>query len=243
MQGKQEVIWPRLVASKILRGRLGSNNFIADSLDSTETLLERPNENQASDLSSKRHSTDQDTHKFQEIVPLNAGNILGSKNNEVSMKWNSLIREALNKTIPISKKIQDAKVGELQKVYPLKDRSSIKNSYFRCIISKQMVGIFMSVWVRSDLCHYIRHPSVSCVGCGIMGCLGNKGSVSVRFYLHETSFCFVCCHLASGGKEGNERRRNADAAEILTRTSFPRGPSRDLPHKILDHEYDLNEEL
>lgn len=62
--------------------------------------------------------------------------------------------------------------------------------------------------------------------------------MSVRFWLHETSFCFVCCHLASGGRDGDEAHRNADATEILSRTAFPRGQALNLPlpHKILDHE-------
>lgn len=60
--------------------------------------------------------------------------------------------------------------------------------------------------------------------------------MAVRFFLHETSFCFVCSHLASGGKERDEVHRNSDVAEILSRTIFPRGPSFDLPRKILDHE-------
>ena len=64
-----------------------------------------------------------------------------------------------------------------------------------------------------------------------------QGSVSVRFRLHEKSFCFVCSHLASGGRGGDEKYRNSNAAEILSRTIFPRGPSLDLPRKILDHEY------
>jgi len=60
--------------------------------------------------------------------------------------------------------------------------------------------------------------------------------VSVRFVLHETSFCFVCGHLASGGREGDERHRNSNVSEIFSRTSFPKGPLLDLPTKILDHE-------
>jgi hypothetical protein len=66
---------------------------------------------------------------------------------------------------------------------------------------------------------------------------GLQGAVSVRFRLHETSFCFVCCHLASGGREGDEKCRNSNVAEILSRTRFPRSHSLDLPRKILDHEY------
>jgi len=63
-----------------------------------------------------------------------------------------------------------------------------------------------------------------------------QGSISIRFYLHETSFCFICSHLASGGKEEDKKQRNANATDILYQTSFPTGPLHDLPQKILDHE-------
>ncbi|KAF8407559.1 hypothetical protein HHK36_006693 [Tetracentron sinense] len=278
MQGKQgEVMWPTLVANKIFRKRLGSENFARDFPNTPDSLLEGPNLHQES-LSPKTLFNDQkDTHKykvfvstwnvgaitpaenlnmedwldtqsnscdiyvlgFQEIVPLSARNVLGSENSRISIRWNSLIRAALNKAIPTLDKHKEAKVGELQKIYPVKDQNSIESCIrreYRCITSKQMVGILISVWVRSDLCQYIQHLSVSCVGCGFLGCLGNKGSVSVRFRLHERSFCFVCCHLASGGREGDERHRNSDAAEIFSRTSFPCDPSLGLPRKILDHD-------
>ncbi|CAL5430428.1 unnamed protein product [Camellia sinensis] len=268
-----EVMWPRLVASKILRKRLGSHNFVADFPINTETLLELPYLEQES-LSSKIIFNDyQDTNNykvfvstwnvggvapledvnmkelldtsntscdiyvlgFQEVVPLRASNVLGSENSGIAMKWNSLIREALNKKTSKQERNEEGKLKEQQISIPTKDGKPSITPEFRCIVSKQMVGILISVWVRSNLQPFIRNPSVSCVGCGIMGFLGNKGSVSVRFRLHETSFCFVCCHLASGGREGDERHRNSNATEILSRTSFPRGPSLDLPRKILDH--------
>lgn len=44
-----------------------------------------------------------------------------------------------------------------------------------CLIaSKQMVGIFLSVWVRRELVQYVGHLRVDCVGRGIMGRLRNK---------------------------------------------------------------------
>ncbi|KAK1309308.1 Type I inositol 1,4,5-trisphosphate 5-phosphatase CVP2 [Acorus calamus] len=179
---------------------------------------------------------------FQEIVPLSAKNILGPEKTSVCNKWNTLIESALNKSISTSPRSHEHR--ERQKVHPVKEANSEEEEEeeggdereFRCMVSKQMVGIFVSVWVREGLRGHIRHMSVSCVGCGIMGCLGNKGSVTVRFHLHETSLCFVCCHLASGGKAGDEIRRNLDAAEILSRTSFSRGASHDLPRRILDHD-------
>ncbi|XP_020110188.1 type IV inositol polyphosphate 5-phosphatase 9-like isoform X2 [Ananas comosus] len=189
---------------------------------------------------------------FQEVVPLSAKNVLGPERSWVSMKWNSLIRETLNKSLSEKKNIanEETKLGERKKLHQLREiapssceGSSEKNAAenFRCIISKQMVGILASVWVRGDLWQYVHHPSVSCVGCGVMGCLGNKGAVSVRFYLHDTSFCFVCCHLASGGKEGDVLLRNSDMADIFARTRFPRCGSLDFPQKILDHEISLPE--
>ncbi|CAN4085443.1 unnamed protein product [Withania somnifera] len=161
------------------------------------------------------------------------------------MQWNSLIRAALNKTDAnkSTSSLQKAELGEShQKVYPLKGEGSFTTStasnspHFECIISKQTVGVFITIWARSPLLPYIRHTSVSSVGCGIFGYLGNKGSVSVRFCLHETSFCFVCCHLASGGKEGNRRERNANASQILSRTRFSSDSFQCLPRKILQHD-------
>jgi len=57
--------------------------------------------------------------------------------------------------------------------------------------------------------------------------------------LHQTSLCFVCSHLASGEKEGDELRRNSDVVEILKNTQFCRlckRSGRRIPERILDHE-------
>jgi hypothetical protein len=65
-----------------------------------------------------------------------------------------------------------------------------------------------------------------------------KGSISVSLTLHGTAtMCFVCAHLASGDRDGDEVRRNGDVAEILKRTWFPRsGAAPPSPETILEHE-------
>ncbi|CAN6253256.1 unnamed protein product [Urochloa humidicola] len=109
-----------------------------------------------------------------------------------------------------------------------------------CLVArKQMVGIFLSVWVRRELVQYVGHLRVDCVGRGIMGRLGNKGCIAMSMTLHHTSICFVCCHLASGEKEGDEVRRNSDVAEILKNAQFPRickVPGQRIPERIIDHD-------
>lgn len=47
-------------------------------------------------------------------------------------------------------------------------------SKYCLVASKQMVGIFLTVWVRSELRDHVRNLKVSCVGRGLMGYLGNK---------------------------------------------------------------------
>ncbi|PWA46135.1 type IV inositol polyphosphate 5-phosphatase 7 [Artemisia annua] len=113
------------------------------------------------------------------------------------------------------------------------------NSSYCLVASKQMVGVFLTVWVRSELREHVSNIKVSCVGRGLMGYLGNKGSVSVSMLLHQTSFCFVCTHLTSGQKEGDELRRNSDFMEIVKKTRFPRvqGVKDDKsPQTILEHD-------
>uniref|UniRef100_A0ACD5V030 Uncharacterized protein n=1 Tax=Avena sativa TaxID=4498 RepID=A0ACD5V030_AVESA len=119
------------------------------------------------------------------------------------------------------------------------DDEHSNNSRYCLVASKQMVGIFLTVWVRNEIREDVRNLKVSCVGRGLMGYLGNKGSISISMSLHQTSFCFICCHLTSGEKEGDEVRRNSDVLEILRKTRFPRvrgaGDSKS-PETILDHD-------
>ncbi|CAA6666243.1 unnamed protein product [Spirodela intermedia] len=111
-----------------------------------------------------------------------------------------------------------------------------KRPYFVRIVSKQMVGLYLSIWVRRSLRKHIQNLKVSTVGVGVMGYIGNKGSVSVSMSVYQTLFCFVCCHLNSGEKEGDELRRNADVQEIHRRTIFNAVPDVNMPRTIRDHE-------
>ena len=45
------------------------------------------------------------------------------------------------------------------------------------IVSKQMVGIFLTIWVRRHLRKHIQNLKVSTVGVGVMGYIGNKVSL------------------------------------------------------------------
>ncbi|PKI46903.1 hypothetical protein CRG98_032714 [Punica granatum] len=99
-----------------------------------------------------------------------------------------------------------------------------------------MVGIYVSIWVRKRLRRHINNLKVSPVGVGLMGYMGNKGSVSVSMTLFQSSLCFVCSHLTSGQKDGAEQRRNADVSEILRRTCFSSIFDNDQPQTIRSHD-------
>ncbi|KAL3839573.1 hypothetical protein ACJIZ3_024164 [Penstemon smallii] len=203
---------------------------------------------------------------FQEIVPLNAGNVLGPEDSGPVEKWLSLIRQALNgdpnnslskhslspnTEQPNSKpRISFSDLLSLEDVpvnsgspsphdETAKHCSTVQHQY-SLAASKQMVGIFLCVWVRQGLSQHISRLKVSCVGRGIMGYLGNKGSISISMKLHQVSFCFVCTHLASGEKEGDAIKRNSDVLEILKRTRFSqhcRLSGKPISHdSILDHD-------
>lgn len=74
----------------------------------------------------------------------------------------------------------------------LEDRDTQMGQSRYCLVaSKQMVGIFLTVWVKSDLRDKIRNMKVSCVGRGLMGYLGNK-------VLH---FSKECCFLNLGADD------------------------------------------
>ncbi|KAM0894446.1 hypothetical protein ACQ4PT_024419 [Festuca glaucescens] len=236
---------------------------------------------------------------FQEIVPLNAGNIFGAEDDHPVAVWENIIRETLNKKChsdppspskfnpsdylvmedDLLSEADNESEGELHPlieqdnnvatndsgVHLLQDGASFtslthdnsngfpegdldhdastdhrvvkrERPYFVRIISKQMVGIYLSIWVRRGLRKHIRNLRVSTVGVGAMGYIGNKGSISVSMSIYQTPFCFVCCHLTSGEKDGNLIKRNADVKEILRRTVFNPDHRKCMPKGIYDHE-------
>uniref|UniRef100_A0A0E0EV38 Inositol polyphosphate-related phosphatase domain-containing protein n=1 Tax=Oryza meridionalis TaxID=40149 RepID=A0A0E0EV38_9ORYZ len=85
------------------------------------------------------------------------------------------------------------------------------------VVSKQMVGIYVSVWVSRKLRQHVNNLEVASVGVGLLGYMGNKGSISISMSLFQTRMCFVCSHLASGHKCGDQQKRNSDVDEILQR--------------------------
>ncbi|TKY52836.1 Type I inositol polyphosphate 5-phosphatase 8 [Spatholobus suberectus] len=169
---------------------------------------------------------------FQEIIPLNAGNVLGPEDSGPAAKWLTLLRHALNSKTSSS--------GESSPTSSFNSTSPSEQRYYCLAASKQMVGIFLCVWVRADLYKHVSNLKVSCVGRGIMGYLGNKGSISISMTLYDTTFCFVCTHLASGERDGDEVRRNLDVSEILKKTKFShsfKALGQPLPpESILEHD-------
>ncbi|KAH6798312.1 hypothetical protein C2S51_000409 [Perilla frutescens var. frutescens] len=266
---------------------------------------------------------------FQEIVPLNAGNVLGTEDNGPARKWQALIRKTLNSLpgcsggvcpapplnpdelyddlegsnrdndpsffprhsvqsvshsmrmmgngISVAQPKLERRLSVCDRVIyghrpsdyydpnakwdassddedgpsdsfctyngsvSIEDRDKHPGQSRYCLVaSKQMVGILLTVWTKTDLRDAVRNLKVSCVGRGLMGYLGNKGSISISMSLHQTSFCFICSHLTSGEKDGDELRRNSDVMEILRKTRFPQGHAMGdencSPQTILDHD-------
>ena len=128
---------------------------------------------------------------FQEMVDLNVVNVASdSKSQQRSQYWQEKLAECLNS----------------------------KGVKYTQILARHLVGLLLCVLVKDTALPYVRDVRGATAGVGVMGVMGNKGGVSVRFTLYDSSICIVCSHLAAHRE--NVAGRNGDFQSILEKTIF-----------------------
>jgi hypothetical protein len=123
---------------------------------------------------------------LQEIVDLNAKNIMISSNSSKVDYWKSQINKHLN---------------EIDKYVVLK--------------TLDLVGIFLIVFIKESLKDNIKGIEGQIVKTGVLGTMGNKGSLLLRFNYHDTSISLATCHLSAGSS--NVNNRIAEIGDILNK--------------------------
>ena len=147
---------------------------------------------------------------FQEIVDLNANNVLLYSNEEIAKKWKKLVKNTLE-----------------------------KYGKYSILKSLDLVGLYVIIMVKSSVRENIKYLDCDIVRTGMMGTIGNKGSLIIKFNYNDSTLAFVCSHL-SHGLSGNKSRIN-ELHEILNRSFMT--SNKELSIKNFDYYFifgDLN---
>ncbi|KIL90393.1 hypothetical protein FAVG1_06124 [Fusarium avenaceum] len=92
---------------------------------------------------------------------------------------------------------------------------------YELITAEQMTGLLLLVYASPEIAPTISNVSTKQVGTGLLGYFGNKGAVTTRLLLGETTrMVFINSHLASGAGSSYLDRRCWDVSQILSRTQF-----------------------
>lgn len=92
---------------------------------------------------------------------------------------------------------------------------------YQLVSEQQLIGLWLVIYASPDVFPQIKNVSTTSVGTGLMGYMGNKGAVTTRIVLGETTrLVFINSHLAAGADKSSLDRRNWDAAQVNSRTRF-----------------------
>ncbi|KAK6605631.1 hypothetical protein QC760_007065 [Botrytis cinerea] len=92
---------------------------------------------------------------------------------------------------------------------------------YTLVAEQQLSGLLMFIYASPAVAPTISSVSTVSIGTGFMGYLGNKGAITTRIVLGETTrLVFVNSHLASGTDKAHLERRIWDVSQILQRTHF-----------------------
>ncbi|KAF0974286.1 hypothetical protein FDP41_006896 [Naegleria fowleri] len=93
-----------------------------------------------------------------------------------------------------------------------------KQHRYKLITARQLVGIYHCVLVKESLANEVTEIRNCAEGVGIMGMMGNKGGVGIRFKIFDSTFCFITAHLAP--HMGAVERRNQNFHDICKKADF-----------------------
>ncbi|XP_023520635.1 type II inositol polyphosphate 5-phosphatase 15-like [Cucurbita pepo subsp. pepo] len=95
-----------------------------------------------------------------------------------------------------------------------------EGSTFHRVGSRQLAGLLIATWVRSNIRAHVGDVDAAAVPCGFGRAIGNKGAVGLRIRVFDRVLCFVNCHFAAHLEAVN--RRNADFDHVYRTMSFQR---------------------
>ncbi|KAI0159891.1 DNase I-like protein [Hypoxylon sp. FL1284] len=118
-------------------------------------------------------------------------------------------------------------------------------SGYTLVASEQLVGLLLLIYASPEVAETISNESTMSVGTGIYGLLGywgNKGGITSRIVLGETTrLAFTNCHLASGHDQASLDRRCWDYNRIKAQSKFAPintgGVSEDEGDKLGDEDF------
>jgi len=143
---------------------------------------------------------------FQELVDLNAKNVIKGTNADDVALWNRIIETSLKKTGKEYTKIQ----------------------------SKNMVGCMITMFVKSKLKSHVHNIEVDRIKTGFGGNVGNKGAVCIRFDIYDTSICAINAHLESG--KSKVEIRNNQFIEIFKKAFVKESSNGKFDYSVEDHD-------
>nr|XP_008121699.1 PREDICTED: synaptojanin-2 [Anolis carolinensis] len=158
-------------------GKQFKSNILGTS-ELTDWLLDSPKLSGVSEFQDDHCPADIFAVGFEEMVELNAGNIVNASTTNRKM-WGEQLQKALSRT-----------------------------HRYILLTSAQLVGVCLFIFVRPFHVPFIRDVALDTVKTGMGGKTGNKGAVAIRFQFYSTSLCFICSHLTAGQSQVKERNED-----------------------------------